>query len=293
VAAILVNFFMLPLTYRATASLLPETERSKLSALNQFSGLASLAGVNLQGSDVSRLYPSIIMSHAVLDSVVLRRYGTKRYPEPVTLIRYFENDDENPAKAIEKTLEDLTERMSATLDQKTGIVSLSVELREPQLASDVLNAVIGELDTFMREKKTSSAGEQARWISDRLEAVEAELRRAEDALAAFRVRNRRVSDSPELLLQQERLLREVTVKSTVFVELKKQYELARIEEIKNLTVVNVLDEARPPVRKEHPKRATNTALTMLFAFLCGSAYYGLRPQAVTRWAEFLQRMRRP
>ena len=55
----------------------------------------------------------------------------------------------------------------------------------------------------------------------------------------------------------------MTVKSTIAIELKKQYELAKIEEIKNISIVNVLDPARPPVKKERPKRATNAALAFL------------------------------
>lgn len=73
------------------------------------------------------------------------------------------------------------------------------------------------------------------------------------------------------------MLREIKVKSTVFEELKKQYELAKIEEIKNMTIVNVLDPARPPVRKYHPKRATNTAIAFVLGLLGMTAWYAMKP----------------
>jgi uncharacterized protein involved in exopolysaccharide biosynthesis len=101
-----------------------------------------------------------------------------------------------------------------------------------------------------------------------------------------------VTDSPQLTLEQQRLLREVTVKSTIVIELKKQYELAKIDEIKNISVVNILDPARPPVKKERPKRATNTVLAFLLTFAALSSYYAMKPVWGTRVEEFVQQVKR-
>ena len=40
-------------------------------------------------------------------------------------------------------------------------------------------------------------------------------------------------------------------------ELKKQYELVKIEEIKNIPIINVMDPATAAARKDKPKRAMN------------------------------------
>jgi uncharacterized protein involved in exopolysaccharide biosynthesis len=61
-------------------------------------------------------------------------------------------------------------------------------------------------------------------------------------------------------------------------ELKKQYELAKIEEIKNIPIINVLDAARPPVRRSYPIRS-RTALVSFFlslAFGVGFAAFKVR-----------------
>jgi len=91
-------------------------------------------------------------------------------------------------------------------------------------------------------------------------------------LKEFRERNRRIMDSPQLMLEQERLARDVQINSTVFIELKKQLEVAKIEEIKNIPIINVLDPARPPVRRSYPVRrsAALTAfiLSMVVSVLC-------------------------
>ena len=288
ILTLLVNFFVLDLTYKASTSLLPETEKGKLGALSQFSGLAQLAGVSVPGSEVARLYPMIVTSETVLRPVIERTYQTQRYPQPVNLIQFFEIDESTAEKNMYEALKELRSDMTTNYDTKTSTVAVTLELEEAQLAADVLNAIIGELDRFMRLKRINTASEQAKWISARLVDVERELRNAEDALRVFSERNRRVSDSPELTLRQQRLQREVTVKSTIVIELKKQFELAKIEEIKNITIVNVLDEARPPVKKERPRRATNGAIAFGLVLLGMGAYYAMKPEYEPRVREFVR-----
>lgn len=282
--------FLLPVYYKSTTTLLPETEKSKLSSLGQFAGIAQLAGVNIPGSEIARLYPTIVSSESVLRTVIERKYKTERYADSVDLVRYFDYDEGTPEKNMAATLKKLLGLLTSSFDNKTSVVSLTLEMREPQLAADVLNAIVGELDNFMRSKRVTSASEQVKWIDVRLKQVQQELRSAEETLKDFRERNRRVSDSPDLLLQQQRLIRNVEVNSAVFVELKKQYELAKLEEIKNITIVNILDPGRPPVKKDSPHRATNTAVMFLLALVVLSTFYAAGPVYGPKLEEFWKKM---
>ena len=283
--------FLLPKSFKSTATLLPETDKSRLGSLGQFAGLASLAGVNVSGGDVPRLYPAILTSETLLQEVVERRYHTLKYPDSVDLIKYFECNEPTPAENLDKAIKKLQESMSVSLDNKTNIVTVSVEMEEPQLAADVLNESVDQLDTFLRTKKITSASEQRSWIEERLKQVDQELRDAEETLKNFREKNRRVVDSPTLVLEQQRLARNVEVESTIFVELKKQYELAKIEEIKNISVVNILDEGRAPVKKERPHRATNAAIFFFLALAGTSGYFVARERYGAQIGEFVQSFR--
>ncbi len=267
---------LLPVYYKSTATLLPETEKGKLSALEQFADVAQLAGVKMPGSEVSRLYPIIVSSETILRSVIERKYRTEQFPDSVNLIAYFELNEDTPAEDMYEALKEMEQLMSTAFESKTGLVEISVEMREPQLAADVLNAIVGELDGFMRLKKVTSASEQRKWVEVRLGQVREELREAEEKLKFFREKNRRVIDSPELLLDQERLLRNVQVKSAIFIELTKQSELAKIEEVKNITVVNVLDPGRPSVKKERPRRVINTVAVFIVSLLLLSLWHIIR-----------------
>ena len=268
--------FLLPKYYKANAIILPDTDKNKLSSMSSLAGLASLAGVNVPSGDVSRLYPVILMSESVLSEVIERRYATDRFKDSVNLIQYMELDEGSPAKDLNEALIKLKSLMVVGFDAKTSVVTASVEMREPRLAAEVLNEALTELDLFLREKKTTGATEQRKWIESRLVQVNGELRSAEEALKNFREKNRRVTDSPQLVLEQERLAREVQVKGTIDLELRKQAEIAKIDEIKQITTINVLDEGREPVKKERPKRGTNALIGFLLAFVGTSGFIAVR-----------------
>jgi uncharacterized protein involved in exopolysaccharide biosynthesis len=61
-------------------------------------------------------------------------------------------------------------------------------------------------------------------------------------------------DSPQLQLELERLMRDVEIQTQVFITLQQQYELARIEEVKETPSVIILDKGMPSVGIYKPKR---------------------------------------
>ena len=287
VLAVIVSL-LLPEYYRSTATLLPETEKGKLSALGGISDLAALAGVSVGGEvSLAKLYPTIIKSEAVLKNVIYARYSTKKFREPVDLIQYWEIEEKTPERSYEVALNNLRDGLDVSLDNRTSVVTISILTREPQLSADIVNNITKELDRFIRTKRTTNASEQRKWIEDRLVEVKADLEKSENRLKEFREKNRRVSDSPQLLLEQERLIREVTINSTIYTELKKQQEIVKIEEIKNIAIINVMDDGRAAAKKEKPKRAT-MVLVSFFLSMAASVIYVI---AVYRYDEPLKRMR--
>jgi uncharacterized protein involved in exopolysaccharide biosynthesis len=272
VSAIIISF-LLPESFRSTAILLPDTDKSKLSSMGGMSDLAALAGVNVGGEvALVKLYPTIIRSESVLKNVIYSRYQTKAYPDSVNLIQFWEIKEKNSEREYEVALLTLRTALEVYLDIKTGVLTMSIETGEPQLSADILNNIIREVEINIRTKRNTNASEQRKWIDARLTEVKADLSKAENALKEFREKNRMVSGSPQLLLSQERLMRELEINSTMYVELKKQYELVRIEEIRTTPIINVLDYGRAAAKKERPKKGTIILVSMMLAFV-GSASY--------------------
>ena len=152
------------------------------------------------------------------------------------------------------------------------VVRISIETRDPDLSAAVLNKILQELDEFMRTKRKTSASEQREWIEQRLDEVKGDLEKSENALKEFREKNRRIADSPQLLLEQRRMMREAEINGALFEELKKQHEITKIEEIKNIPIISVMDAARSAAEKNKPRRAVIVLVTFFLSGI-GSMFW--------------------
>ncbi len=278
---------LLPASYKSTAVLLPETDKSKLGSLGGLSDLASLAGVSTGEGSLVRLYPTIIKSESVLRNVLHARYQSKAFRDSVTLIQFWEIEGKNPEVVYETALRSLRDQLDVSMDSRTNVVAISIETTEPQLSADIVNKVTVELDKFIRTKRTTSATEQRKWIEARLLEAKSDLEKSENTLKEFRENNRRVSDSPRLLLEQERLIRDVQINVTVYTELKKQYEIVKIEEIKNIPIINIMDAGMASAHKERPKRRLIVLVSFVLSLMGSVGFVFVRQTYSARVHEYL------
>ena len=65
-----------------------------------------------------------------------------------------------------------------------------------------------------------------------------ELNDSEEKLTVFRKKNPLVLDTPDLQLQRARLLRSLDVNQQVFITLREQFEIAKIEASKERLFIN-------------------------------------------------------
>jgi tyrosine-protein kinase Etk/Wzc len=73
-------------------------------------------------------------------------------------------------------------------------------------------------------------------------------------------------EMPELGMQLARLIREVKVQESVFQLITSQYEMAKIDEAKDMNTIQFLDRAFPPDRRSSPKRTQIVILSTVVAF---------------------------
>ena len=74
------------------------------------------------------------------------------------------------------------------------------------------------------------------------------------------------NELPALGMQLARLMREAKIREKVFELVTSQYEMAQIEEAKDINTIQVLDRAVPPDKKSSPKRALIVILSAVVAF---------------------------
>ena len=284
IVTLAILIFLVKPYYTSSVTILPDYG-SKETTLSQLSGLASLAGVGVGQGSPTDVYQNLLTSEAVLAPVIYAKYKTEKFPDSVNLIRYFKiKPDKGVAPALRgremflKEFQQLTKsQLTTDVDRMTKILTVTVKMPEAPLSADVVNNIVTSLDNYIRTKRKSYATDQLLYIERRMGQVKDSLTTAEDKLRDFREQNRMVVQSPELMLVQSRLSRNVEILGAVFLELSKQYELAKIDEIKDTPIVNVRDYAKDPVLKAGPKRLVALVLVMFLAVLLSGLYFGFKP----------------
>ena len=260
--------FLLPPLYEASVTLM-EAQSSSLGAMSPQLGMLEEQYALRLGASTSGVstYPEIVRSRQLLTRVLGQRYPTARQGTVLLLDRLARPAP--PARRLDLAVRRLRQRVDPALDRRTGILTLRVGLDDPVLAAAVATAACAALQDIVVHSMNTQAGANRRFIESRVAEARRDLARAEDAQRAFRENNLRGS-SPRLLTDEARLAREVRTQEEIMLTLTRQYEIASVEEQKNVPVINVIDPAVPPVLRNSPRRGVLAALGLLLG-LAGAA----------------------
>jgi len=168
-----------PKIYESTATILAPDERGArnlglATALAASGVVQSMPGLSMPSMTPQRdIFVSILKSRTMAQDVVQRFNLQQRYEVP------FRSD------AIKRLLGATTVSLS-----KEGIISVKVEETDPQLAADIANFFVANLDQMLTRYATTEAGKQRAFIAERLAETEQELRRGEQALRQFQETNK-------------------------------------------------------------------------------------------------------
>jgi len=256
--ALVLSFIVTP-WYTATVSMLPQTPVQGAGILGRF---ASLTGEGLSGdTPYEGLFLEILRSDRILDKIINRKWNYSGSDSPVTLFDVFNicpGDSSAHSTALcearlKNTLRD--DVVFFYRDKLTGYMVLRAKVpNDPVLAADLANCLIDALDEYNRYFRKNKATQQKEFVSKRLIDIESQLKEAEENLTDFLEHNRNVSLSPFLLRRRDALEREVQATSSIWIELRRQLELARLDEQKQIISIDILDSAKVPAFPSSPRR---------------------------------------
>lgn len=236
------------------------------------SQLASLAGINIGSSN--NLDPSNYLDKIIQD----KEFITKLYEK-----KWLFKGDSLPLEQVLELVPDTTvtnweyvffmkkinsvrngEFLLINKDAKTGILTLTSNASDPQLSYDLNLFTIHYISNYIRNSLKTQAIEKRIFIEERIKETKKELTKAENALAEFRERNL-ASVSPKVALEEGRLIRNVTLNQEIYIQFQKQYELVRIEELDDQTLVQIVKNPEIPIVRSKPKRK----VIVIFSFVIG------------------------
>ncbi|BBH14888.1 hypothetical protein JD974_14100 [Chromobacterium haemolyticum] len=327
---------LLPPLYSSTAKILPPQQQSSSTnmLLGQLSGLAGMAGVSgIAGlKNPGDLYIGLLQSRTVADNLI-QQFKLKQ--------RYAAETMDDARKALQSV-------STISSSSKDGLISISVEDKDPQFAAALANGYIAQLirlnqslavtdaakrrlffDTQLKQTKTQLAAAETalRQTQERtgmiqpdgqvqaimntvtqlkasVAAKEVQLealrsyateqnplyQRTKQELAGLKTQLAKLESGAEIAgdvmvptgkmpqsgLEYLRRLREVKYQETIFELLAKQYELARIDEAKDSSQIQILDSAVVPELRSKPIRSLIMAAGLVGGLMLGIALALLR-----------------
>ena len=177
VTAAIVSLLMTPI-YQAKTTIMPvESSGGRLSgALQNLSSLPFVGGMvpGIGGASATKLV-AVLKSRTLAEDVI----------HALNLTRIFFKDKKDKPPSLEDAVESLTDITKIADDKKGGVISISVEYKDPKIAADIANHYTTVLQKFINENTLSMAKRNRIFIEDQLEKVKRELKEAEEAMKSF------------------------------------------------------------------------------------------------------------
>ncbi|MFP4556737.1 MAG: Wzz/FepE/Etk N-terminal domain-containing protein [Bacteroidales bacterium] len=164
-----------------------------------------------------------------------------------------------------ETIEDIQDKISASIDQKNGVISVSAEFDDPFITAQIADFAVNYLSNYITEYRIEKAKDDLLFIEDLHEEKKKEYIHAQKELAVFKDANRNVQ-SAEAKTKEEHLKNKYTIAFNVYNGLAQQLEQARIKVQEETPVIKMLEPVSVPVKRSKPRRAL---ILFLATFLGG------------------------
>jgi capsule polysaccharide export protein KpsE/RkpR len=169
---------LIPKQYKSTASIMPPSTGGMSAAV--FAALAgkSLGGLGSVGSLAGSLFG---LNNSTALFVELLRSGSinGRIVERFDLQRVYRK------RLRVDTMKTLARRVTIRDDKKSGVISITVEDRDPVRARDMAAAYLKELDLLLNRTSASSARQERIFLQKRLQQARLDLAAAQENLSEF------------------------------------------------------------------------------------------------------------
>jgi uncharacterized protein involved in exopolysaccharide biosynthesis len=171
------------------------------------------------------------------------------------------------SKTKGEVIEDLMKKVSANMDKKTGIISVSAEFPDPMVSAQVAKISMDYLTKFVTNYRTEKAKIDVDFLAERLREAkgkyyntQAKKAQYSDQFAAPTIRLQSAD------IQRERIESDYRVTSSFYQELLQQYETAKLKVQQETPVFKTLQHPVVPFKKSGPKRVIVVLFSLFFGF---------------------------
>ncbi|MBL0325178.1 MAG: lipopolysaccharide biosynthesis protein [Cytophagaceae bacterium] len=278
--------------------LLPEISGGAGNSLGSLANLVGIGGFELglkNNTDAIRpdLYPDILQATPFFMNLLKKEITTKSAQKEVFEKFYHRLIEENEKfedkflktpkgkpdgvvvinRLTEDRIKDLKDRISASIDKKTGVISISVKMPDPVVAADVAKFAIDYMTNYITNYRTEKIRKEVDFLSDKVAASKGKYYATQERKAQYTD----MFQAPTIRLQtadvqRERLESEYKISANVYNELLKKLEEARLKLHQETPVFQIAQAPVVPNLKSEPQKAIIIIIFSIFGGIIGAFF---------------------
>lgn len=175
-----------------------------------------------------------------------------------------------------KVYEIISNSIQLELNSKDGYIVLGYSFGEPEAVAQITQNLYTTLDKYVRNYKAQKAEDNLIFVQSSYEDARADFLRKQSELAAFQDANRDLSTASARAILR-RLNSEYDIAFTVYNELAKQLEQAKLAVKQSIPVLTVIDPVVVPNQKSAPRRAMILIVFTFLGFIIGIGWVFIKP----------------
>ncbi|WP_252937771.1 hypothetical protein [Roseivirga pacifica] len=297
----------IPKQYRTVSVYIPEIS-GETSFGGSLGGLANLAGIDLGGSDNQRidpqLYPKILSGTNFLSKSLKEEFSLGEDGVTITLGEYLIDgvnstpmeklfglfsskpklnltDKEHNTQGLnvlsvtpteQSLINSLRKKISASLDKKTGTITITSEFQNKHLAVQVADYARSYLSEFVTEYQLGKHLRRLDFLNSRIIDVEKRFSEVQIELAQFKDKNIG-SLTNVALVELQNIESRYSLQMEILSTLEKQKEETKLQIDENRPTLTVLEPIVFPTKKSYPSKLKILILTFLVSLILVSMYY--------------------
>lgn len=282
----LVVAFTTPKEYTVNVSLAPELSNSRRSSsLSSIASMLGVGGMSMGGETDAlnvTLYPNVVSSTPFIIDLLDTPVQTLDEEEPdTTLVEYLKTNKANmlgtimalPGKAIGAVISLFKEKeevekkainpfqltlgearsvgklrslITASVDKKTGVTSISVTMQDPLVAALVTDTVLNKLKEHIIDYRISKAEEDCRYYEKLYNESQDNYYKAQKAYAEYLDANKNII-LRSVQIEGERLQNEMNLAYNVYNQMAGQLQMGRAKVQEAKPMFTVIEPASVPI----------------------------------------------
>ena len=305
----LIIAFSIPREYTTDVKLAPETTDNKAAA-GGLGALASMAGLGTSASGADavypQLYPDVVSSVPFVTSLFNVKITTsdKDEPQTMTVEQYMEDelrapwwsvitgapfkllgmlrggDEEAGTKPLDnfrltqdeaRLVEAVNRRITASVDQKTSVVTISVMMQDPLVSAVLADTVVNRLQAYVTDYRTNKARKDLEYAETLNEEAKADYYAAQQKYAEYLDRNQGLAFQ-SARITSDRLQNEAQLAFSLYNQTEQQVQKAKAKVQETTPVYAIITPATVPVKPTSPRKALILVGFTFLAFVACAAW---------------------